>query len=131
MCVLGTLNAIPFDKQIYLFKSAKLQWGLLKFGSGFCHRLTAYKIVGHFFGLPYLNISGTKQVENIFFRSSNISVPCRHSQLRRRTALKDHGHFSDLGVEIALSHRMLNFSGKANTAIHGLGEDDTAKLLAG
>ena len=31
MYVLGTLNAIPFDKQIYLFTSAKAQWGLLKF----------------------------------------------------------------------------------------------------
>ena len=31
MCVLGTLNAFPFDKQIYIyvFTSAKAQWGLL------------------------------------------------------------------------------------------------------
>ena len=31
MCVLGTLNAIPFDKQIYIHLGAKAQWGLLKF----------------------------------------------------------------------------------------------------
>ena len=35
MCVLCTLNAIPFDKQIYnLFKTAKAQEGLLKFEPG-------------------------------------------------------------------------------------------------
>ena len=28
--------------------------------TGFSHRLTAYKFVGHFFGLSYLNISGRK-----------------------------------------------------------------------
>ena len=49
--------------------------------TGFSHRLTAYKIVGHFFVLSYLNISGHNQVENSFFRISNISVPCPHAQL--------------------------------------------------
>ena len=38
--------------------------------TGFSHRLTAYKIVGHFFGLSYLNISGDNQVENSFFLES-------------------------------------------------------------
>ena len=33
---------------------------------------------------------------------------------------------SDLGVEIALSYAMVIFSGKANTSIHGLEEDNTA-----
>ena len=42
-------------------------------------------------------------------------------------SIKSYGHFSDLGVEIALSDR--NVSGKANTSIHGLGEDDTARLI--
>ena len=56
--------------------------------TGFSHRLTAYKIVGHFFGLSYLKISGNNQVENIFFRISNISVPCLHTQLRGRTVIK-------------------------------------------
>ena len=40
------------------------------------------------------------------------------------------GHFSGLGVEIALGHRhvekTLIFSGETNTAIHGLNEDVTA-----
>ena len=35
--------------------------------AGFSHRLTAYKIVGHFFGLSYRKISGSNQVKNSFF----------------------------------------------------------------
>ena len=50
----------------------------------FSHRLTAYKIVEHFFGLSYQKISGSNQVKNSFFRISNISVPCLHAQLRVR-----------------------------------------------
>ena len=77
--------------------------------TGVNHRLTAYKIVGHFFGLSYLNISGNNQVGSSFFRISNISIPCPHAQLRGHTVikhlLKSYGHISDLGVEIALSHR--------------------------
>ena len=34
--------------------------------TGLSHRLTAYKIVGHFYGLSYLKILGNNQVENIF-----------------------------------------------------------------
>ena len=55
---------------------------------GFSHRLIAYKIVGHFFGLSYRKISGSNQVKNRFFRISNISVPCPHAQLRGRTVNK-------------------------------------------
>ena len=44
--------------------------------------------------------------------------------------IKRYGHFSGLGVEIALSHRhvekTLIFSGETNTAIHRLNEDVTA-----
>ena len=50
--------------------------------------LTAYKIVGHCFGLSYRKISGSNQGENIFFRISNISVPCPHAQLRGCTVIK-------------------------------------------
>ena len=56
--------------------------------TGFRHRLTTNKIVGHFFGLSYLNILGQNQVENSFFVISNISVPCSHAQLRGRTVIK-------------------------------------------
>ena len=56
--------------------------------TGFSHRLTAYKIVGHFFGLSYRKISGNNQVKNRFFRISNISVPCLHAQLGGRTVIK-------------------------------------------
>ena len=44
-------------------------------------------------------------------------------------SFKSYGHISDLGVGIALSHRHVGFSGKANTSIHGLGEDDTASSI--
>ena len=44
--------------------------------------------------------------------------------------IKRYGHFSGLGVEIALSHRhvekTLIFSGETNTAIHGLNDEVTA-----
>ena len=40
--------------------------------TGFSHRLTAYKIVGHFFGLK---TSRSIQVKNSSFRISNLSVP--------------------------------------------------------
>ena len=43
-------------------------------------------------------------------------------------SLKSYEHFSDLGVRSLSVTTMLNFSGKANTSIHGLGEDDTARL---
>ena len=56
-------------------------------------------------------ISLNNQVENSFFRISNISVPCPHAQLRGRTVIKNYGHFSDLGVGIALSHRYIGFFG--------------------
>ena len=77
--------------------------------TGFSHRLTAYKILGLFFELSYLNISGNSQVENNFFRISNISVPCPHAQLGHVQSLKSYGHFSDLRVEIAVSHRHVEF----------------------
>ena len=44
--------------------------------------------------------------------------------------IKRYGHFSGLGVEIALSHchveKTLIFSGETSTVIHGLNEDVTA-----
>ena len=57
--------------------------------TGFSHRLTAYKIVGHFFGLSYRKILGSIIRSKIgFFRISNISAPCPHGQLRGRTVIK-------------------------------------------
>ena len=77
--------------------------------TGFSHRLTAYKIVGHLFGLSYRKISRHNQVKNSFVRISNISVPCPHAQLRGRTAIKKVKTF--LGIGIALSHHHVGFSG--------------------
>ena len=56
--------------------------------TGFRHRSTAYKIVGHFFGLSYRKISGSNQVKNSFFSISNISLPCPRAQLKGRTFIK-------------------------------------------
>ena len=55
--------------------------------TGFSHRLTAYKFVGHFFVLSYLNKSANNQVEILFFRFSNISVACLPAQLGGRTVI--------------------------------------------
>ena len=43
-------------------------------------------------------------------------------------SLKSYGHLSDLamGSRSLSVTALLNFSGKANTSIHGLGEDDKA-----
>ena len=52
--------------------------------TGFSHRITAYKSVGHFFGLSYWKISGSNQIKNsvVFLES----VTC--SGLRGRTIIK-------------------------------------------
>ena len=62
----------------------------------------------------------------IFFRISNISVraymPACSALTQVAHLLKSYGHLSDLGVEITLSHRHVDFFRvKANTSIHGLG----------
>ena len=49
-------------------KNDKAVWNLAPVAeTGFSHRLTAYKIVGHFFGLSYQKISESNQVKNSFF----------------------------------------------------------------
>ena len=45
-------------------------------------------------------------------------------------SLKSYGHFSDLGVGSLSVTAMLYFSGKANTSIHGLREDVTARYTS-
>ena len=78
---------------------------------------------GHIGDFPLMN-----QIENSFFRINNISVTYPHAQLTARTVIKKLWPFLDLGVEIALNHRYVDFTGKMSTAIHGLGKDDTATL---
>ena len=97
-------------------------------GSGFSHMLTAYKIVGHFFGRSYLHdFFSNIQVENTFFRISSILVPCPHAQLRGLTVIKNvWTFFRPWGRDCSQSPLCWFFSGMANTSIHGLGEDDTA-----
>ena len=72
--------------------------------TGLSHRLTAYKIVGHFYGLSYLKISGNNQVENIFLESVTFQFHARMRSSEVAQSLKSYEHFSDHGVETALSH---------------------------
>ena len=94
--------------------------------TGFIPRLTAVKTVGHFFGLFYRKISGSNQSKKGLFGISNISVP--HVQLRGRTLMDI---FRTLGSGSLSVTAMLDFSGKANTSIHGIREDDTANTRHG
>ena len=64
--------------------------------TGFSHRLTAYKIVGHFFGLSYLNISGNNQVD-FFLRISIILFPPACSAQRSHSHQKVMDIFRTLG----------------------------------
>ena len=53
---------------------------------------------------------------------SNILVPHPHTQLRGRTVIKKLWTFlGPCGPDHSQSPAMLNFSGKTNTSIHGLG----------
>ena len=79
--------------------------------TGFSHRLTAYKIVGHFFGLSFRKISGSDQVKNSFLESVIFQLYARILSSEVAQSLKNYGHFSDLGVGIALSHRHVGFFG--------------------
>ena len=82
--------------------------------TGFSHRLTAYRIVGHFFGLSYREITGSNQVKNSLFLESVASQfhACMlSSEVAQSLLIKSYGHFSDLGVGIALSHSHVGFFG--------------------
>ena len=57
--------------------------------TGFSHRLTAYKIVGYFFGLSYIGkYRGVIRSKIVCFRIRNISVPCPHALLRGRSVIE-------------------------------------------
>ena len=88
--------------------------------TGFSHRLTAYTIVGHFFGLSYRKFSEGNQVKNLCLESVAFQSHARMLSSEVAQSLKSYGHFSDLGVGIALIvTAMLYFSGKANASIYG------------
>ena len=97
--------------------------------TGFNYRLNAYKIVGHLFGLSYRKIWVNNQVENMFFKISNISAPFPNVQLRGRTVItKLWTFFGPWGRDCSqLPH--VGFSGKASKSIHGLDEDDTGSII--
>ena len=81
--------------------------------TGFSHRLTTYKIVGHFFGLSYRKISGSIIIRSkiVFLESVTFQFHARMLSSEVAQSLKSYGHFSDLGVGIALGHRHVEFSG--------------------
>ena len=96
--------------------------------TGFGHRLTAYKIVGNFFGLSYRKISRSIKV---FLESVTFQFHSRMLISEVAQPLKSYGHFSNLGLGSGSlsATTIMVFSGKANytsLSIHGLGEDDTA-----
>ena len=63
--------------------------------------------------------------EIVFLESLAFQFHARMLSSKVAQSLKSYRHFSDLGVGIA----MLYVSGKANTSIHVLGGDDTARPL--
>ena len=87
--------------------------------------------MGHFFGLSYRKISLNNQVKVGFLESVTFQFHARMLSSEVVLSLKSYGHFSDLGSRSLSVTTMLDFSGKANTSIHGLGEDDTATLICG
>ena len=92
--------------------------------TGFSHTLTAYKIVGQFFGLSYKKISGNNQVKD--FRISNIQFNARMLSSEVAQSLKSYDIFQTLGSGSLSVTAMFDCWGKVNTSFHGLGEDDTA-----
>ena len=78
--------------------------------TGFSHRLTVYKFVGHFFGLAYLN-QGIIRSKIFFLESETIQLNARMLSSEVAQSLNSYGHFSELGVEIALSHPHVEFFG--------------------
>ena len=76
--------------------------------TGFSHRFTAYKIVRHFSDCHIRKYPGVIRLKVVFFRISNISVPCPHAQLRVRT-VKKLWTFFGLSGRIALSHCHVGF----------------------
>ena len=108
----------------------------------FSHRLTAYKIVGHFFCFLWTVISKTSPrtcriisprivffFESVIFQLSDRMLGSQVAQ-----TLKSMDILLTLGSRSLSVTVILNFSGKhgrANTSIQGLGEDDTATFEQG
>ena len=56
-------------------------------------------------------ISGNNQAESSLLESATFQFHARMLSSEVAQSLKSYGHFSDLGVEIALSHRHVEFFG--------------------
>ena len=61
--------------------------------TGFSHRLTAYKIVRHFFGLSYRKISGSNQVKIVFLESVTFQFHARMLSSEVAQSLKSYVFF--------------------------------------
>ena len=77
--------------------------------TGFSHRLSLYKIEAHLFGRSYLRLLFEYSGRFFFFRINDISITCPHDQLTGRTVIKKLWIFFGLEVQIALSHRHVDF----------------------
>ena len=63
----------------------------------------------------------------VFLESVTFQLHARMLSSEVAQSLKSYGNFRTLGTRSLSVTAMLSFSGKANTSIHGLGVDDTAK----
>ena len=83
----GVINNAP-TLSTMAYNPDNLESQLIHVFSPSGHRLTSYKIVGHFFGRHIGKYRGLIRSKIVFFRISNISAPCPHAQLRGRTVIK-------------------------------------------
>ena len=99
----------PIDKHVLLHTPICRSLLAQMAETGVSHRLTTYKIVGHFFGLSYQKISGSNQVNFFFLESVTFQFHPHMLSLEVAQSLKSYGHFSDPGVGIVLSPRHVGF----------------------
>ena len=85
---------------------------------------------GTFLRTVIYQYSGNNQVENSFLELVTFQFHARMLNSDVAQSVKSYGHFRTLGLRSFSVTAMLNFSGKANTTIHGLGEDDAASLVS-
>ena len=86
--------------------------------TGFSHRLTAYKIVGHFFGMSYRKISWNNQVKKVFLESVAFQFHARMLSSEVAQSLKIMNIFRTFGSGSLSVTALLDFSGKANRGLH-------------
>ena len=100
----------------------------------FSHRLTAYNRWSFLWTIIPKTSPRIIRSKIVIFRISNISVIRLYDRMlssQVAQTLKSMDIFRTLGSRSLSVTAMLNFSGKANTSIRSLGEDDMATLEQG